>query len=1265
MAEPVRVMLFAPRLPASESLHFALRLARHGRPSAGALHACFRARDPIAGEVPLRPDSPALPELPAGDEQTGSASLADFAALTRPGAPPFDVLLLPHAWLALPSGGPSAQPPAPVVARVPHFAYFDSDYGLITDNARKGLDKLLASASTFVFPSSWLRDKAVSRHGFPPERCQVILPSSGHDGRPLDVDAARRRYQLPPRFVLIPPLMKRGHDGAAILDAMRALRDRLGLSLPLLSLGPVLDECSGNPLAGTWEGRACLERLEEARSGRSYRALGPVSPDDWHAVVAAASCVLVLGDDLPEVPILALDALAVGTPLVYRESPVFAEALPAGGVALPRHAEASRVAEAVRAAVEGPRPGRVLPRTAAEEASAYLALAGRLTGSRWRRRPRRAARPTAGRDGRVAWLINHTTLRAFEVPLIRSLGLEVYSSKVIPDHTDFMSGSVDYSDDEDSTLPAWALDLLNRHNFYEKAVTPEVLEVINGYFGTVISNYFGPNLASLVKGYTGRMVVRVFGREHPNNYSGYMSACCGRDYWENVWRMGERFWLGACYETIPDIEETLLRQRTLYLPLGMPEAAFRPGHTWRGSKPRILFVCPRINTEPPYYLRIYRAFKEAFGDLPHVIAGRQPTPVDDGHVTGALDEDAYRHLFDESRVMFYHSREPRHLHYHPLEAIARGMPVVYMRGGVLEQYGGSDQPGACETLAEAREKVERLLAGDEELAARIVAAQDVLIERFRYDYNRRVWEEQFVGRVLATPLAPDTRTVLPSAKDAATSAPPAAERRLSPPERPLRLWVDLPGVDEQAYDDARDFVAALARSAGRDWSFTHAPPHTSAPPEDSGRRETIAARLERLAFRSGSRVLRGAARGALSAVYYTRAAREQGTLRPRGSGALDVLPWRLARLLGADVSDRFRADPAPEEIDYQRAPPGRRPEEPLPAPHAPLSLEEIDRQLEDHDALLITHPFRRLDPNLALEAARERPVAVVVRDLAQEYTGAWGAATAAVRREMVLWLRLARVVICTSEFLRGEVLRRYAVEPGKVRVIANPLLEEDDRPIGGEEVRGALARLNVPGRYLIAPGDLDPGRNHLTALRALAALRRRGVAAPPLLLTGRWRCGDGSAYAREWRRFLRESGLREGVEYRMLDGRSDGDRAALIAGASACLAVGSWQAELDRATLQAVAREVPLITSRLPCVTERLGEDETNALLVAADDHEAVADAIEEVLARPEAAGERARRAARLARRWSWEQAARAYEEALREAAAEGHGGLTRRESAA
>src|SRR4029079_3956329 len=100
------------------SLHFARRFARYGSrwvtaPSRQFL-ACARASDPITGTTNL-PAAITLPDIPAGREQTGSAALADFAALTRPGAPLFAALVVPPAWLALPLGGPAAQLPAPAL----------------------------------------------------------------------------------------------------------------------------------------------------------------------------------------------------------------------------------------------------------------------------------------------------------------------------------------------------------------------------------------------------------------------------------------------------------------------------------------------------------------------------------------------------------------------------------------------------------------------------------------------------------------------------------------------------------------------------------------------------------------------------------------------------------------------------------------------------------------------------------------------------------------------------------------------------------------------------------------------------------------------------------------------------------------------------------------------------------------------------------------------------------------------------------------------
>ena len=52
------------------------------------------------------------------------------------------------------------------------------------------------------------------------------------------------------------------------------------------------------------------------------------------------------------------------------------------------------------------------------------------------------------KDQRIVWLLNHTTLREFEVPLMRRLGLEVYCPKRFPRNPDNRSASV--SDEFDS-----------------------------------------------------------------------------------------------------------------------------------------------------------------------------------------------------------------------------------------------------------------------------------------------------------------------------------------------------------------------------------------------------------------------------------------------------------------------------------------------------------------------------------------------------------------------------------------------------------------------------------------------------------------------------------------------------------------------------------------------------------------------------------------------------------------------------------------------
>jgi glycosyltransferase involved in cell wall biosynthesis len=354
----------------------------------------------------------------------------------------------------------------------------------------------------------------------------------------------------------------------------------------------------------------------------------------------------------------------------------------------------------------------------------------------------------ADRDRRVAWIINHTTLMAFEVPLLRSFGMEVWTSKRLLHHRDFASASVDFSSDQYSTLPHDVLETLNGHNFYEEEFTPELTQALNRHFGTVICSTLPVVLPETVAHFRGRIVVRAFGREHPSNYSQFIRNLGGAALWKRIREISDRFWFAPCYDSITEIEEPLLRQRSITLPLGLPERTMQQQGSWVGGDNRLLFFCPRIATQFSYYGAIYQEFKKTFGDFPHLIAGNQSKPVNDPAVAGYASDETLEKWLRTFSVMYYHSREPRHLHYHPLEAIVHGMPVIYMQGGLLDALGGADQPGACTTHREARNKVRRILDGDFAFVEEVRHKQQKTLETFTWEYNRREWQQLFVEGVL-------------------------------------------------------------------------------------------------------------------------------------------------------------------------------------------------------------------------------------------------------------------------------------------------------------------------------------------------------------------------------------------------------------------------------------------------------------------------------------------------------------------------------------
>lgn len=337
------------------------------------------------------------------------------------------------------------------------------------------------------------------------------------------------------------------------------------------------------------------------------------------------------------------------------------------------------------------------------------------------------------------WLMNHGTLRKFEVPLLESLGYEVFLPKVFPYDEGNLSASIDYSRDAGLSIPSEDLEILNRHDFYS-GLSPEVAEIANRHFDIAFFGFFPTQLAALVRQFKNVCVMRPFGLANGVTYTDVTVASLKYFFLDELQKNKSRFWFGQAYDHLAEIETGVYLEKAITLPLGLDDA--RVTDEWTGEDAKVLFVCPRIGSSP-YFNYIYRNFLRTFGEYPYVIGGAQPIDVPDPNVTGMLPRDDYDRMMRRTRVMFYHSQEMRHLHYHPLEAVRLGMPLVFMAGGMLDLLGGANLPGRCKTEAEAKKKIKAILDGDKKLITAIRAAQGVLLHSMSREFCEAGWRKEF------------------------------------------------------------------------------------------------------------------------------------------------------------------------------------------------------------------------------------------------------------------------------------------------------------------------------------------------------------------------------------------------------------------------------------------------------------------------------------------------------------------------------------------
>ncbi len=350
------------------------------------------------------------------------------------------------------------------------------------------------------------------------------------------------------------------------------------------------------------------------------------------------------------------------------------------------------------------------------------------------------------KNHRVMWLLNHGAARRFEIPMLKSIGItEIFLPKIIPPDHNFRSASVDFSEDGNLTIPAGDLAILNRADWYGEPGI-DAWKIANKYFDVAFFIVHRLEmLASVTRHFAGAAIWRAYGLDASLSYSRILDMTRNGSGWKDIRRMGNRFWFGTAYPPLDKIERPQLKERAICLPLGL--SGSEAGVAWSGRRKSLFFVCPEIGCNP-YYRKVYDEFRKGFSEFDFAIGGSQPISVENEKVLGFVPTEEYQRNMQEFRVMFYHSSEPNHVHYHPFEAVQAGMPLVFMAGGLLDHLGGTDLPGRCTSIAEAQNKIRRILGDDWKLIEQIRTTQTRLLEPMQPEACRPVWVEKF-GKILA------------------------------------------------------------------------------------------------------------------------------------------------------------------------------------------------------------------------------------------------------------------------------------------------------------------------------------------------------------------------------------------------------------------------------------------------------------------------------------------------------------------------------------
>jgi glycosyltransferase involved in cell wall biosynthesis len=252
------------------------------------------------------------------------------------------------------------------------------------------------------------------------------------------------------------------------------------------------------------------------------------------------------------------------------------------------------------------------------------------------------------------------------------------------------------------------------------------------------------------------------------------------------------------------------------------------------------------------------------------------------------------------------------------------------------------------------------------------------------------------------------------------------------------------------------------------------------------------------------------------------------------------------------------------------------------------------------------------------------PTVITIHDVAIYRNPAWFPSQPLSTRVVVpRSIRAATRLLAVSECTRRDLAELFGVVPERVTV--TPLAAGlEFRPLDPDTLAGVARKLDLPERFLLFVGTIEPRKNVETLLDAWQAMDDR----PHLVLAGSW----GWRVERLRRRIENTPGVK-------VIGALPAHELACVYNLAACLVHPAWYEGFGLTPLEAMACGTPVICSDRASLPEVVGDV---ALTVPPDDVRALSAAMRRVLDEPAAAAGLRERGLGRAREFSWQRTAAA-----------------------